>query len=86
MAIRELAMGSKRNYAQSLGAKRNWTEREWQIYEDLPWAMQKIVDVLIRIPRFVKSAGRREVGKADRRWRLVERKLLEARRHNSRSL
>jgi hypothetical protein len=74
-------MGSKRMYtAQTVGAKRNWTDREWQIYGDLPWIMQKFVDILIRIPRFVKSSGPRETAKIDRRSKFVERKLLEAKR------
>ncbi|HLW90608.1 MAG TPA: hypothetical protein VKS78_04810 [Roseiarcus sp.] len=75
-------MGSKRVYVQSMGAKRNWTEKEWQIYENLPWAMQRIVDVLIRIPRFMKSTGQQEIAKADRRWKLMERKLAEAKQRN----
>ncbi|HLJ70284.1 MAG TPA: hypothetical protein VKU03_03135 [Roseiarcus sp.] len=71
-------MGSKRVYtAQAVGAKKNWTDREWQIYGDLPWIMQKFVDIVIRVPRFVRSAA---PGKVDRRSRFVERKLLEARR------
>jgi len=74
-------MGSKRVYsAQVVGAKKNWTDREWQIYGDLPWIMQKFVDLLIRIPRFVKSA---DSERGDRRSRFVERKLLEARRQAS---
>ena len=78
-------MGSKRVYtAQAVGAKRNWTDREWQIYGDLPWIMQKFVDILIRIPRFVKSSGPREAVKIDRRSKFVERKLLEAKRQPNR--
>jgi hypothetical protein len=74
-------MGSKRVYTvHAVGAKKNWTDREWQIYGDLPWIMQKFVDILIRIPRFVKSTGPQENGKTDRRTKFVERKLLEARR------
>ena len=71
-------MGSKRVYTvRVVGAKRNWTDREWQIYEDLPWIMQRFVDLLIRIPRF---APHQAVGKIDRRSKFVERKLLEAKR------
>jgi F0F1-type ATP synthase membrane subunit b/b' len=71
-------MGSKRAYtAQAVGAKRNWTDREWQIYENLPWIMQKFVDILILIPRFAPQPA---IGKIDRRSRFVERKLLEAKR------
>jgi len=74
-------MGSKRVYtAQAVGAKKNWTDREWQIYGDLPWIMQKFVDIVIRVPRFVRSTAPREIGKVDRRSKFVERKLLEARR------
>lgn len=74
-------MGSKRVYtSQAVGAKRNWTDREWQIYEDLPWVMQKFVDLLIRIPRFAPQPS---LGKIDRRSRFVERKLLEAKRQAS---
>ena len=74
-------MGSKRVYTvQAVGAKRNWTDREWQIYEDLPWIMQKFVDLVIRIPRFAPQPA---VNKIDRRSRFVERKLLEAKREAS---
>ncbi len=74
-------MGSKRVYTvQTVGAKRNWTDREWQIYGDLPWIMQKFVDLLIRIPRFAPQPA---AGKIDRRSKFVERKLLEARRQGS---
>jgi hypothetical protein len=76
---REWAMGSRRNLVQSVGAKRNWTEREWQIYENLPWAVQRIADMLIRIPRFLNSAERVESEKLDRRFQFMERKMSEAR-------
>ena len=76
-------MGSKRVYtAHAVGAKKNWTDREWQIYGDLPWIMQKFVDILIRVPRFVKPAGPRGV-RVDRRSKFIERKLVEARRQAS---
>jgi len=71
-------MGSERDNAQSSGAKRNWTEREWRIYGDLPWVIRKLVDVLIRVPRFVRSAGTDQIRIDDRRLQFAERKLLQA--------
>jgi hypothetical protein len=73
-------MGSQRNPIQPSRAKRNWTEREWQLYRELPWAIRKFVDLLIRIPRFVKATSHREVSVLDRREQFVSRRLMEARR------
>ena len=74
-------MGSKRVYmVPADGAKRNWTAREWQIYEDLPWIMRKFADLSIRIPRFAPLPA---TAKIDRRTKFVERKWLEAKRHAS---
>jgi hypothetical protein len=75
-------MGSERNSIQPSRAKRNWTEREWQLYRELPWVVQKFVDLLIRIPRFVKAKAARqsEIAVLDRREQFVSRRLMEARR------
>jgi hypothetical protein len=74
-------MRSERYYVQSVGAKKNWTQREWQIYGDLPWIVRKFVDVLILIPRFLRSARQREIEIVDRRARFVEQRLLTAKRN-----
>ena len=73
-------MGSERNNVnvQSEGAKRYWTEKEWRIYGDLPWVIRKFVDILIRVPRFVRSAGADQIRIVDRRFQFAERKLSEA--------
>jgi hypothetical protein len=73
-------MGSQRNGVRGSDAKRNWTEREWELYGNLPWLVQKLVDLLMGVPRFVRSAPAREIRIIDRRLQYVERRLLEAKR------
>jgi hypothetical protein len=74
----ESTMGSWLNSVRSFDAKRHWGDREWRIYDDLPWAVKRVADVLIRIPRFSSLARPGEIEKTDRRIQLVERKLSEA--------
>ena len=69
-------LNSVRSFEAKRDAKRRWGVREWQIYEDLPWPIKRIADVLVHVPRFSSLTG--EIEKADRRTRLVERKLSEA--------
>ena len=75
-------MGSWLNFVRSFEAKRDakrrWGVREWQIYEDLPWPIKRIADVLVHVPRFPSLTKLGDIEKADRRTRLVERKLSEA--------
>jgi hypothetical protein len=71
-------MGSWLNSVRSFDAKRHWGDREWRIYEGLPWAVKRVADVLIRIPRLSSLASPGEIERTDRRIRLVERKLSEA--------
>jgi hypothetical protein len=73
-------MRSERYYVHSGGAKKNWTQKEWQIYGDLPWVVRKFVDVLILIPRLMRSARQRDIEIVDRRSRFVEQRLLAAKR------
>ena len=74
----EPTMGSWLNSVRSFDAKRHWGDREWRIYGNLPWAVKRVADVLIRIPRFSSLVKLDEIEKTDRRIRLVERKLSEA--------
>jgi len=71
-------MGSWLNSVRSFDAKRRWGDREWRIYEDLPWAVKRIADVLVHVPRFSSLARLGAIEETDRRTRLVERKLSEA--------
>ena len=71
-------MGSKRYGAQSSGAKRNWTQREWQLYVEMPWLVRRVVDLLMHFPRFAGSTDR-EIEGTDRRSKFVKQKLLAVR-------
>jgi hypothetical protein len=71
-------MRSRQFYVQPSGAKRNWTQREWHLYVEMPWLVRRIVDVMMYVPRFVKAPALREA--VDRRDKFVARRMLESKR------